>query len=121
MCKENDSFYPVAFYEDHIPDHVINIFAQYFELGKFIHPAVHILAEYDAEHEYSLLETLLEYLINDRSYNLCSEKLHIHKSTLKYRLNKIRDIAGDVCFNPKARLGVLLSITMMLSGSKNKD
>ncbi len=112
-CSTGDRYYPVALYADHIADHVMNTFSRYFELEHFIHPAIRTLAKYESDNKGNLLKTLFEYLINDRSYAACTENLYIHKSTLKYRLEKIREIAGSECFDSNIRIDVLLSIKMV--------
>lgn len=41
-----------------------------------------------------LLETLVAYVYNNGEINITSEKLHIHRNTLNYRLEKIHEISG---------------------------
>jgi purine catabolism regulator len=48
----------------------------------------------DAEHGTSYLHTLRVMLARDRSWQLASADLHIHKQTLGYRLRKIEQITG---------------------------
>ena len=48
--------------------------------------------------QIDLLETLVVYVYNNQEVNLTSEKLHIHRNTLNYRLEKIHEISGK---NPR--------------------
>lgn len=48
--------------------------------------------------QIDLLETLVAYVYNNGEVNVTSEKLHIHRNTLNYRLEKIHDITGK---NPR--------------------
>ena len=51
------------------------------------------LVKYDEEHNTSLVETLFHYLLTG-SITATAAKLFIHKNTLIYRMNKIREISG---------------------------
>ncbi|MDR2379737.1 MAG: helix-turn-helix domain-containing protein [Bifidobacteriaceae bacterium] len=103
---------PVVFYEDHFSEHLTSVFSRQFKPECHILPSVRALATYDADHGAALLDTLYAYLTHDRSHDTSAEQLHIHKSTLKYRLSRIRELAGDDCFSPDQRLNVLNSIKM---------
>ena len=63
------------------------------------------LIDYDAEHGAPLVLTLSEYLDCGGNYDASAKALSIHRSTLKYRLQRIRQVSGhdlglpDVQFN----------------------
>lgn len=69
------------------------ISAQY-SLVNFYHPIIKILADYDAENAANLLETLDVYLTNKADPDLAAKQLFIHRSTLFYRIKKIRELTG---------------------------
>ncbi|WP_242841190.1 CdaR family transcriptional regulator [Clostridium akagii] len=48
--------------------------------------------------QIDLLKTLVAYVYNNEEINITSEKLHIHRNTLNYRLEKIHEISGK---NPR--------------------
>lgn len=121
LCTTDDRFYPVALYSDHIPEHMSKMFSKKFESVHFIHPAVRLIAKYDFNHQADLLDTLNSYLLNNRSYELCCQELFIHKSTLQYRLDKIRKIAGDESFDSTNKLSILLSILLISYGGIKKQ
>ena len=50
------------------------------------------LAAYDAAHETDYLDTLRGYLYERNDLNRAAAYLHIHRNTLRYRLDKIRQI-----------------------------
>jgi len=52
------------------------------------------LIEYDSAHGTQLVLTLTEYLECGGSYDASAEALSVHRSTLKYRLNRIRQVSG---------------------------
>ena len=50
------------------------------------------LLNYDLSHETELAKTLETYLYQRNDINKTAKALHIHRNTLIYRLNKIRDL-----------------------------
>jgi sugar diacid utilization regulator len=52
------------------------------------------LIEYDSAHGTQLVLTLTEYLECGGNYDASAEALSVHRSTLKYRLNRIRQVSG---------------------------
>jgi|GEM_PF-6756444 len=59
-----------------------------------LHPAVRALRAHDGEHGTRLLSTLMAYIRNVRSLVRTKDELHIHRSTLVYRLERIAEITG---------------------------
>jgi sugar diacid utilization regulator len=52
------------------------------------------LIDYDSAHGTQLVLTLGEYLECGGSYDVSARALSVHRSTLKYRLNRIRQVSG---------------------------
>jgi len=52
------------------------------------------LIDYDSAHGTQLVLTLGEYLECGGSYDASARALSVHRSTLKYRLNRIRQVSG---------------------------
>ncbi|MCF8543323.1 MAG: helix-turn-helix domain-containing protein [Candidatus Nanopelagicales bacterium] len=75
------------------------------EIEKFIAQWLGPLLEYDERRHSELVLTLYRYLECGGHYNETAEALLIHRSTLKYRLQRIRDVSqlpigdADVNFN----------------------
>jgi sugar diacid utilization regulator len=63
------------------------------------------LIDYDSEHGTPLVLTLSEYLDRGGNYDASARALSVHRSTLKYRLRRIRQVSGhdlgqpDIQFN----------------------
>jgi sugar diacid utilization regulator len=63
------------------------------------------LTDYDTVHGSQLVLTLSEYLDHGGSYDASATALSVHRSTLKYRLRRIREVSGhdlsvpDTAFN----------------------
>jgi DNA-binding PucR family transcriptional regulator len=52
------------------------------------------LIEYDRKRNADMVNTLARYLESGCNYDLTAEALHIHRSTFKYRLQRIRELVG---------------------------
>ena len=74
-------------------------------MERFVTEWLGSLIDYDAEHGTPLVLTLSEYLDCGGSYDASARALSVHRSTLKYRLRRIRQVSGhdlgvpDVQFN----------------------
>ena len=74
-------------------------------MERFVTEWLGALIDYDAEHGTPLVLTLSEYLDCGGSYDASAKALSVHRSTLKYRLKRIRQVSGhdlglpDVQFN----------------------
>ncbi|MEU3188344.1 helix-turn-helix domain-containing protein [Streptomyces sp. NPDC006923] len=64
------------------------------EADRFVREWLGALLEYDARHHTHLVTTLSRYLESGGSYDAASGLLRIHRSTLRYRLQRIREITG---------------------------
>lgn len=67
------------------------------------------LLAYDRENDYQLVETLTQYFEHGGNYEETAEALYIHRSTLKYRLNRIREISGYDLTDPDTRFNLHLA------------
>ncbi|MCM2390528.1 PucR family transcriptional regulator [Streptomyces albipurpureus] len=76
------------------------------EADRFVSQWLGPLLEYDAHHHTELTATLSHYLESGGSYDATSEALHIHRSTVRYRLQRIRDITGHDLGNVDTRLNL---------------
>jgi DNA-binding PucR family transcriptional regulator len=71
----------------------------------FVREWLGLLMRYDAVHGTQLITTLSEFLACGGSYADTARVLTVHRSTLKYRLRRIREVSGhdlgapDVQFN----------------------
>lgn len=63
------------------------------KVSYYLHPSIRLLQRYDDSHNTSLVETLRVYLLNSSSQAETARDLDIHRSTLLYRINKIKEIA----------------------------
>src|SRR5262249_3402183 len=74
---------------------------------RFIRSWLGALLDYDARKHSDLIDTLTEYLECGGSYDAAARSLSVHRNTLKYRLQRIRELSGhdlscpDPRFNPQ--------------------
>jgi len=75
------------------------------DVDRFVREWLGSLLDYDQRRKAELVHTLTQYLEHGGNYDATAAKLSVHKSTLKYRLQRIRDLTGlelndpDVHFN----------------------
>jgi sugar diacid utilization regulator len=67
------------------------------------------LLDYDALHGTQLVRTLSEYLDLGGSYDASARALSVHRSTLKYRLKRIRDVSGHDLAVPDTQFNLQLA------------
>ncbi len=87
--KTDSIFYYQDYYIYHLLENNEKIDS---EIRFFIHPGLMSLYQYDREKETDFLFTLKEYLVHPGQPAIVSANLHIHKNTLLYRMNKIKEI-----------------------------
>jgi sugar diacid utilization regulator len=76
------------------------------ELDAYVTQWLGVLIGYDASRHSSLVETLAEYLDHGGNYDQTAESLVIHRSTLRYRLRRIRELAGVDLTDVESRLNL---------------
>ncbi|MFJ9964481.1 PucR family transcriptional regulator [Streptomyces avermitilis] len=78
----------------------------YQELETFVQEWLGQLIGYDSRHHTAMVETLSRYFDCGGNYDETAESLAIHRSTLRYRLQRIRDISGNDLANVEDRLNL---------------
>ena len=82
----------IEFYERIAPEPVFQYAVHYGNAEAFIHPALNIIHKYDSLNNTDYFETLRTYSLLMHNKELSASELCIHRNTLLYRLNRIRDI-----------------------------
>ena len=67
------------------------------------------LLDYDDAKGSQLVETLSEYLEAGGSYETATLQLSVHRSTLRYRLQRLRDLSGHDLGDPDTRFNLQLA------------
>ncbi|MFD8566749.1 PucR family transcriptional regulator [Streptomyces sp. NPDC059639] len=76
------------------------------ELETFVHEWLGQLIDYDSRHHAALVETLSWYFECGGNYDEAAASLGIHRSTLRYRLQRIREISGNDLADVEDRLNL---------------
>ncbi|WP_329372777.1 helix-turn-helix domain-containing protein [Streptomyces sp. NBC_00669] len=76
------------------------------EADRFVREWLGQLLDYDSHHHTELVTTLSRYLESGGSYDTTSETLLIHRSTVRYRLQRIREITGHDLSDVETRLNL---------------
>ena len=104
---------PLLFYVDHCILHIADLLRESHDLRNFCHPCILQILAYDQENHTTFLHTLKEYLENISNPVLCSKKLHIHKNTLYYRINKLKDLFDLDLNDGSLRMHLQLSLELL--------
>jgi purine catabolism regulator len=80
------------------------------ELWEFYRSTLSSLADYDREQRAELLKTLQAFFDHLGNLARTAESLHVHRNTLLYRLDRIRDISGMNLDDPDDRLALWLAL-----------
>jgi sugar diacid utilization regulator len=78
-------------------------------IERFVHEWLGTLMDYDAAHGAQLVMTLSEYLECGGNYNATARVLSVHRSTLKYRLKRIREVSGHDLGLPDTQFNLQLA------------
>jgi sugar diacid utilization regulator len=78
-------------------------------MASFVSDWLGALTDYDTENGAQLVRTLSEYLDHGGSYSASALALSVHRSTLKYRLRRIREVSGHDLSNPDAQFNLQLA------------
>jgi hypothetical protein len=71
------------------------------------------LLDYDRTKQAELVKTLARYLDCGGNYDLTADSLKVHRSTLRYRLGRIRDITGRDLNDADTRLNLHLATRVL--------
>ena len=80
------------------------------ELESFCQETIGTLVEYDRAQGTDLVETLSAYFAHKGNLSQTAEALFVHRNTLLYRMERIREISGLDLDNPETRLSIQLAL-----------
>jgi DNA-binding PucR family transcriptional regulator len=75
----------------------------------FVHDWLGSLIDYDGQKGAELVATLTSYLQYGGNYEATAQALAVHRNTLKYRLQRIRDISGRDLGDPDTSFNLQLA------------
>lgn len=80
------------------------------ELGLYLDEWLGELVRHDRDHHSELVQTLTVYLESGGNYDRTADALMIHRSTLRYRLGRIREVTGRDLADPDSRLNLHVAV-----------
>ncbi|MEV2211296.1 helix-turn-helix domain-containing protein [Streptomyces sp. NPDC050997] len=98
--------YGTTFFDDLGLYRILGPGNEYRELEAYVREWLGQLIDYDGRHRTALVETLSRYFDCGGNYAETAESLAIHRSTLRYRLQRIREISGHDLTNVEDRLNL---------------
>lgn len=90
-------------------------------IERFVHDWLGSLLDYDALHGSQLVMTLSEYLERGGRYDASAQALSVHRSTLKYRLRRIREVSGYDLGLPDTQFNLQLATRAWRTGQALRD
>lgn len=79
----------------------------------YLYPPLMELIEYDSRHKTAFAQTLHEYLRDSKNPRSVCERLFIHKNTLYYRLDKIKQIMDVDYGDTDVQMKIMLTFSML--------
>ena len=70
------------------------------------------LIDYDEQNQSELVDVLKCYLDHDGSVNRTAEELFVHRNTINYKLNKIKDILNIDLASLETRMELMLALAL---------
>lgn len=102
----------ISSYFEQIPYHVLcNL--ETVELQKLYRDSVYILAEFDQENNTQLVATLKMYFQCKFNLSETAKQLYLHRNTLSYRLDKIKELLNMDFDSPNELFSLYLGICAM--------
>ncbi|MFD0703111.1 hypothetical protein DMP06_01740 [Slackia equolifaciens] len=95
-------------YERMIPSYVLQMALRRNDLADMRPESAAVIEEYDAHNSGELLKTLEAYLRHTNDPVAAARELNVHRNTLLYRINKIKELTGIDLHDGDARLGLQL-------------
>ena len=82
-------------------------------LFSFINYKISKVYQYDTLNGTNFIDTIYVYLINDHSLSEASKILYLHKNTVLYRLDRIKELFGINFDSTKEKAAYLYSIVLL--------
>jgi PucR family transcriptional regulator, purine catabolism regulatory protein len=83
------------------------------ELERFYAETIQPLAEYDEQYETELVATVEAYLDNDGNVAATAKQLFTHRHTIRYRLERVRELCGHDVSSTEGREKLGLGLKAM--------
>jgi len=102
----------IIHYEDLGLFRIVSLAESSTSLERFCQDTIGSLLSHDSEFGTELVGTLQAYLEQSQNSAKAARKLHIHYNTLRYRLERIKDLLIDDLDDPKQRLTIEVALRL---------
>ena len=109
--KKNDT--TLGIYNDYAPMHMFLTLSEEEDLEAYIHPSLEQIRSYDQTHNTEYFNTLRVYSMTMHNKDSTAMRLCIHRNTLLYRLNRIRDLFDVYYENEQTAIHLLTSFLLL--------
>ncbi|MCR4435966.1 MAG: helix-turn-helix domain-containing protein [Clostridiales bacterium] len=116
ILKDKNAIY---FYEDYAIFHMMEAGSSQGKLQEYCHPSLLSLMDYDRQNNTSFTKTLYEFIKNSCSIADTANILKIHRTSLIYRLEKIKEIMNVDLNDNNILLLLHLSLKMVEYSDRN--
>ena len=103
----------VFFFEHYIFPYCLNSMTKELRPEMMLDEHLEALIAYDAQHNTEFAKTLCSYLQNERNVKMTTFDMDVHRSTMNYRIERIRQLLGMDLDDPQVRLKLLLSFELL--------
>jgi sugar diacid utilization regulator/putative methionine-R-sulfoxide reductase with GAF domain len=104
---------PVALFDDLGVSRFLLAPGRRADLADFVRGVLGPILDYDREHSTHLLETLNAYLAEDLNLGRTAKRLYCHPKTVRYRLDRARDLTGRDLTAQRDCFDIQLALRMM--------
>jgi hypothetical protein len=98
--------------KEYVPYQLFVEICSNYDTKIFIHPAIYEIIEYDRTHSTEYYNTLCAYSLSMHNNEATSKQLSIHRNTLLYRLNRIKELFDLPYENEQTSLHLLCSFLL---------
>lgn len=111
--RDHYNSYGVFYFSLAAPMEMLHVIQQHDDLSIYCDPGMLNLIQYDKRKNTDLATTLFCYLENMCNLTQAAAALHIHKNTLHYRLEKIRQIISTDFYDGETVYRLMLSFRIL--------
>lgn len=101
LCEKNNSFF--SFAEQHRTEYFKSMLAKAALSKAYLHPGLLKLYEYDQENHGEYYATMRAYCLANFHLSEAASMLNLHRNSISYRMEKIRDIIDFAPFDQLAK------------------
>jgi PucR family transcriptional regulator, proline-responsive transcriptional activator len=101
------------YYDDYAFFHMMELAGNQRDLKSFCDPAIFQLIDYDVKNNTHFTRSLYEYLLSGNNSKESAYKLGVHRNTMDYRIQKIRETLNMDIDDPKVTWSLHLSFKIL--------